>query len=174
MRRIEAAVVLVLAGALPALADEIPARKAGLWEITTILESRNGAGMTLQQCVDAATDQMMMSNAGPFARAACPRRDVRRSGASITIDSTCTYKDKTATVHAVVTGSLDSAYTMTVTSQSDAMPLAGKSMTMSGKWLGPCAADQKPGDIIMGNGAFRMNILEMQKKGLSEGIPLPR
>jgi len=44
---------------------------------------------------------------------------------------------------------------------------------MAAKWLGPCAADQKPGDMIMGNG-FKVNILEMQKRGLSQGIPLPR
>jgi hypothetical protein len=36
----------------------------------------------------------------------------------------------------------------------------------------PCAADQKPGDMIMSN-RFKMNILEMQKRGLSQGVPLP-
>ena len=173
MRRIGAAAVLVLAGAIPALAAEIPARKAGLWEIRTSLESRGGAGMTVQQCSDAATDQMMMSSGGPLAQGACPRRDVKRSGNTVTIDSTCTFKDRTATTHAVITGSFDSAYTMTVTSQSDAMPGGKMTMTMEGKWLGPCAADQKPGDMIMGGG-LKLNILEMQKHGLSQGIPLPR
>jgi hypothetical protein len=43
---------------------------------------------------------------------------------------------------------------------------------MNGKWLGPCAADQKPGDMIMGG--IKLNILDMQKNGLSQGIPLPR
>jgi hypothetical protein len=62
---------------------------------------------------------------------------------------------------------------MTVTSQSDSLPGGKMSMTMAAKWLGPCAADQKPGDMIMGNG-FKMNILEMQKRGLSQGVPLPR
>ena len=28
------------------------------------------------------------------------------------------------------------------------------------KWLGPCKADQKPGDIVMGNG-MKMNINDM-------------
>ena len=73
----------------------------------------------------------------------------------------------------IVTGSFDSAYTMTVTSQSEAAPNYNMTMTMAAKWLGPCAADQKPGDMIMGNG-LKMNILEMQKRGLSQGVPLPR
>jgi hypothetical protein len=116
---------------------------------------------------------MMQSSAGPLAQAACSRRDVQRSGNSLTIDSSCTLSGKTATSHAVITGSFESAYTMTVTSQSDALPDGKMTMTMAAKWLGPCAADQKPGDVIMGNG-FKMNVLEMQKRGLSQGVPLPR
>jgi hypothetical protein len=172
MRRIGAAAFLVLAGAMPALAAEMPARKAGLWEIKTSLENRGGAGMTIQQCIDAATDQMMMSSAGPLAQAVCPKRDIQRSGDTVTIDSTCTFMDKTATTHAVITGSLDSAYTMTVTTQSDVMQGGQMTMTMAGKWLGACAADQKPGDMMMGG--IKMNILEMQKFAPSQGIPLPR
>ena len=33
-------------------------------------------------------------------------------------------------------------------------------MTIEAKWLGPCKADQKPGDIVMANG-MKMNVLEM-------------
>ncbi len=173
MRAITATAVALLAGTIPVLAAELPARKAGLWEIRTTFENRNGAAATIQQCIDAATDQMMQSNAGPFAQASCAKRDVQKSGDTVTIDSTCTLAGKTATSHAVITGSFDSAYTMTVASQSEALPGGKMTITMAAKWLGPCAADQKPGDVIMANG-IKMNILEMQKRGLSQGVPLPR
>jgi hypothetical protein len=52
---------------------------------------------------------------------------------------------------------------MTITSQDDATP-AGRTMTYSAKWLGPCAADQKPGDMIMADGR-KINILEARKGG---------
>jgi Protein of unknown function (DUF3617) len=172
MRLIGATSLLVMAGALPALAAELPSRKAGLWEVKTSIENRSGPGITIQQCIDASTDQMMQSSAGPLAQAACSRRDVQKSGNTVTIDSTCTFAGKTATSHAVITGSFDSAYTMTVTSQSDALPGGKMTMTMTAKWLGPCAADQKPGDMILGNGV-KMNILELQKRRPSEGVPLP-
>jgi Protein of unknown function (DUF3617) len=168
---------LALAGVMPALAAEMPTRKAGLWEIKTnvaeIAASQGhtvAAPITVQQCIDAATDQMMMSGTGPLAQAACPRRDVKRSGDTVTIDAACTFNDKTATTHAVITGSLDSAYTMTVTSQGDALPGGKMTMSMTGKWLGPCTADQKPGDMIMGGGLLKLNILEMQRNG----VPLTR
>jgi hypothetical protein len=173
MRRFAAVAGLLVAGMMAAQADDLPARKAGLWEVKTSLESRGGAGMSVQQCIDAATDQMMMSSAGPLAQTACAKRDVRRSGDTITIDSTCSFMDKTATARAVITGSLDSAYTMTVTTQSAAMPGGRMSMTMTARWLGACTTDQKPGDIILGNG-LKMNIVEMQKFKPSEGVLPPR
>jgi hypothetical protein len=173
MRLIGATALIVLMSAMQVSAAELPARKGGLWEIKTSFENRGGAGPVVQQCIDAATDQMMQSSAGALAQAACSKRDVQRSGNTITIDSTCTVGSKTATSHAVITGSFDSAYTMTVTSRSDGLPGGKMAMTMDAKWLGPCAADQKPGDMIMGNG-LKMNILEMQKRGLSQGVPLPR
>jgi hypothetical protein len=172
MGRLGATAILILAGALPAVAAELPTRKAGLWEVKMSFENRNGAGQSIQQCIDPATDQAMQSSTGPLAQAACSRRDIQKSGNTVTIDSTCTVGGKTATSHAVITGSLESAYTMTVTSESDALPGGKMTMTMAAKWLGPCAADQKPGDMIMGNGV-KMNILEMQKRGLSQGVPLP-
>jgi hypothetical protein len=162
--------VLALVSIMPSLADELPSRKAGLWEVRT---SINGPGVTIQQCIDASTDQMTQSSAGPLAQAACPKRDVRTSGDTTTIDSTCTLTGKAASAHAVIAGSFDSAYTMTVTSESEALPGGKVTMTMIAKRLGPCTADQKPGDMILGNGV-KINILEMQKRGTSQGVPPPR
>jgi hypothetical protein len=170
--------LLITLVAMPALAAEMPARKAGLWEITT--SAGAGNGVAIRQCIDAATDQMMQSRAGtgpapgtgPGAGTPpCSKRDVQKTGDTVTIDSTCTVAGRTVNTHAVVTGSFDSAYTMTVTSQGDGIPAGAGTMTMSAKWLGPCAADQRPGDMIMPNG-MKINILDLQKRG-SPGAPPP-
>ena len=162
MRPVRVIFILGVIGALPALAAELPARTPGLWEIKMSVESRNTPGQTVQQCIDASTDQMMQSAA--YRQDACSKRDVQRSADTITIDSTCTVRGKTTTSHAVITGSFDSAYTMTVTSDS-ATATGGKfNMTMAAKWLGPCTGDQKPGDMIMANG-MKINIQDMQKRG---------
>ena len=172
MRLIGAVSILVLIGVVPAPAAELPSRKPGLWEVKMSFENRNVPGQTMQQCIDASTDQAMQSNMGPYSQGACSKRDIQRSGNSITIDSTCTFAGKTATSHAVITGSFDSAYTMTVTSQSEGMPGGGMTMKMDAKWLGPCAANQKPGDMVMGNG-MKINILDMQRRGPPPGMPAP-
>ena len=164
MRRIGATVLILLVGAMPSLADEVPTRKAGLWEIKT--ENGSGVSMVIHQCVDAATDFMMQSPAAAFDEAACPKPIVQLSGHTLTIDKACKIGGgrTSVTSHVVVTGSLDSAYTMTgeVESRNEALPGGKLTMTLTGaaKWLGPCAAGQKPGDWIVvprtqGNGETR-------------------
>jgi hypothetical protein len=163
--------ILVMMFTVPALATELPSRKPGLWQVTTSIENSSAPARVIQQCIDAGTDQMLQSSAGPFAPAACPGREVKSAADSVTIDSTCTVAGKTATAHAVATGSFDSAYTMTVTSQSEEIPGGKMVMTMEAKWLGACAADQKPGDIVMSNGT-KINIPELQKRIISPTSPL--
>ena len=155
---------LGLIAVTPALSAELPSRKPGLWEMKMNFENRNVPGQMMQQCIDAATDQMMQSNLGAQAQGACSKRDVQRSGNTITIESTCTVNGKPTNSRAVITGSFESAYTMTVTSDSAVAPGGKSNMTMAAKWLGPCAAGQKPGDMIMANG-MTINVLDMQKRG---------
>jgi Protein of unknown function (DUF3617) len=163
MRRVGAASFVLVTGAVPAFTAELPNRKAGLWEITT--DAGNQA-MKIQQCIDAATDHAMQARGGAAPQGDCSKRDVQKSGNTTTIDSVCTFGGKTRTSHVVITGSFDSEYTMTVTGQTEGQP-AGRTVTLSAKWLGPCAADQRPGDMIMPNG-MKMNIQNMQnmQKGM--------
>jgi hypothetical protein len=44
-------------------------------------------------------------------------------------------------------------------------PLAGRSESsnlIESRWVGPCKAGQRPGDMVMGNG-MKMNVLDMMK-----------
>ena len=169
MRRI-ATLILTLVCTAPAIAAEELSRKPGLWEVKTSIDGASAPARVVQQCIDASTDAMLQSIAGPLNAAACQGRDVQHAGDTTTIDFKCSVAGKPATAHTVVSGSLDSAYTMAVTAQSEAIPSGKMVMTMDGKWLGPCAADQKPGDVIMANGV-KINVPELQKRALSN-LPL--
>lgn len=168
MRRVGMVLALGLSYAVPVSAAELPTRKPGLWEITTVREGRN---VPIKQCVDAATDQAMQANSGPVPQRSCSRRDVQRSGDTTTINSVCTIAGKTSTHHTVIKGSFDSGYTMTITTEGEGIP-AARTITMTARWIGPCAADQKPGDMIMPNGT-KINLIDMQKRGGAPGAPLP-
>jgi hypothetical protein len=51
------------------------------------------------------------------------------------------------------------------------MPAGATTMGIAAKWLGPCKADQKPGDMIMAGGR-KLNIRDMLK--LQQGLQKPR
>jgi Protein of unknown function (DUF3617) len=157
MSRSGLALLLIVTFAVPAAAADMPGRKAGLWEVTTHVASHP---ITMKQCIDAATDQAMQSHASSSG-ANCSKRDVQKSATGMTIDSVCTIAGKSMSSHIVISGSFDSNYTMTITSEGGSLP-AARTITLEAKWLGPCAADQKPGDTIMSNGV-KMNIVDMQK-----------
>jgi hypothetical protein len=159
---------------MPAVADEIPPRKAGLWEIHTVRqEVRTRRETTIgvppkafQECIDASTDQMLLLKTGFLS--ICPTRTVQRSGDAVSIASACTIKDRTAKAetaetHTKITGRLDSAYTVfgTYAMGGDAVPTGWAEMSemTEAKWLGPCAAGQKPGDVIRDDGS-KVNVLE--------------
>ena len=148
--------------ALPALAQDMPSRKAGLWEMTMTYEGRGAPPQTMQQCIDAATDKAMQDmSAGPRGQS-CSKRETKKVGNTIVFDSVCSAGTGTTTSHGVVSGDFNSAYTVKINSKREGGPAIPNmppetNMTIESKWLGPCKADQKPGDIIMANG-MKMNI----------------
>lgn len=163
------AITVFATTALPtaASAAEMPTRKAGLWEMKMTFEGRKLPPQAMQHCVDAKTDKLMNSQFGGMTKEACSKQDMQVSGNTITMDSVCKFGQGTSTSHSVITGSFDQAYTAKVTSTREGGPqrpgvAAGQptNMTIEAKWLGPCKADQKPGDIVMANG-MKMNVLEM-------------
>lgn len=171
MRHLSAIAVAIVAAtsvATPALAFNMPSRKAGLWELKMDFVGHNLPGQTMKQCIDAATDKLMNQAYGGSTQEACAKQDVSNAGGVMTIDSVCKFGPATVTSHAVVSGSFDSAYSVDVESSRQGgppMPGGAKShMRIAAKWLGPCAAGQKPGDIIMANG-MKMNVLEMAPPG---------
>ena len=175
MRRYLAALVIVVC-ASPVFALDMPPRKAGLWELTMKFEGRNIPGQTMKHCIDAATDKLMSANAGAAPQQNCDKQDVTHSGGVTIVDSICHIGGAATTSHAEITGDFNSAYTMQVTTKrqgapTPGMPASGEThMTIAAKWLGPCSAGQRPGDIIMSNG-MKMNVLDLRGAGGMPRVP---
>ena len=160
---------LCLTAMAPAVALDLPARKAGLWEVKMLFEGRSLPPQAIQQCIDAATDKVMNSFSGSLRQDMCSKQDVQKSANTIVVNSVCEIAGATTTSHAVVTGDFNSGYTVKVSSKrSGGRPIPGMpadgttNMTIEAKHLGACKADQKPGDMIMAGGR-KINILDMQK-----------
>ena len=162
-------IAFTLVCASPAAALDLPARKAGLWELKMNFEGRTIPPQTIQQCIDAATDKQMNSIGGNMGRETCSKQDVQKVGSTIVVDSVCQVGAAKTTSHGVISGDFNSAYTVKVSSKREGgpavpgMPADGTSnMSMEAKWLGACKADQKPGDMIMAGGQ-KVNIIDLQR-----------
>jgi len=143
-------------------ADEMPPRKPGLWETSTTVDGRQVGGGKMKQCIDTAVESKLREF-GREQEKDCSLREMKRDGDTMTLKSVCKMGKSTATTTGKFTGDLTENY------RGDlqivyAPPFAGKSeakMTIETKWLGPCEAGQKPGDMIL-PGGMKMNVGDMQ------------
>jgi Protein of unknown function (DUF3617) len=157
---------------LPARADDLPVRKAGLWEMKIL---KTGAGlpdMTMQHCTDEATDKDMSNTVSPMAKQVCSKQDVQKTATGFVADSVCTVAGVSMTSHSEIVGDFNSGYTVKTTAhiQRGDKPVDTVT-TIEAKWLGACKPDQKPGDIVLPSGV-KMNVKDMEK--LKALIPKPK
>lgn len=160
--------LLATAATAGAASPELPKRKAGLWEMKTAVMEMGGAGPQMQMCVGENSDALLAQPGGEAA-SHCTHQNVSREGNRVTVDAVCAAEGHTATVHGVFTGDFDTHYSGEIHTTYDPplQGMASATMKQEGRWLGPCKAGQKPGDVSiqgipgMGGGSFNVN--EMMK-----------
>jgi hypothetical protein len=169
MRRfISCGLALGLFALLPlseAAADDLPVRKAGLWEMKVMRAGSPRPDMTMQHCTDETTDKEMSTAFSPMSKEICSKKDIQKTATGFVSDSVCGIAGVSITSHSEIVGDFNSAYTVKTTAHSDGGPAAMKGdhvTTIEAKWLGACKPDQKPGDIMMPSG-LKMNIHDMDK-----------
>ena len=149
-----------------ASADDLPIRKAGLWEIKMAKTGSPLPDMTMQHCTDETTDKDMNNMVSPMAKQICSKRDIQKTATGFVSDSLCSVAGVSIASHSEINGDFNSAYTVTTTSHSDLGNKGAPRDTVTkteAKWLGACKPDQKPGDIVMPGGGFKLNVKDMDK-----------
>ena len=135
-------------------ADDLPKRKPGLWEITTTSDRPNSQPMTAKMCTDDKTQQLFAHFGDQAAKTKCSKRDVQNQGTTVITDTVCNIAKSQVTSHAVM--NFDSATSFSIQVHSHYEPaLFGRTdsnSTHTGKWVGACPADLKPGDVLSPNG----------------------
>ena len=161
-----AAAAAISVPATLALADDIqfPPRKPGQWEIKMVREAAAPA-MTTQLCLDAATDAAMMAMGLSLTAGMCAEVNMTRDGDTIVIDAKCKFGAMSITSRSVLSGDFQSSYAMEVTSDIAGAPKGMPThsvTTQQATWVGECAADMQPGDMLMPGGR-KINISGMKK-----------
>ena len=148
-----------------ALAEDLPLRKAGLWEMKVVRTGGAMPDMTMQHCTDPTTDKEMSNSASPLAKTVCSKQDIRKTATGFVTDSVCSVAGVSMTTHAEIVGDFNSGYSITSTTHSDKGP-TGKPLDattkIEAKWMGDCKPGQKPGDIVM-PGGMKFNVKDADK-----------
>jgi hypothetical protein len=158
--------LLVALPADRARAEDLPIRKAGLWEIKMAHAGSPLPSLTMQHCTDETVDRDMNNMVSPMAKQICSKQDIQKTATGYVGDSVCSVAGVSVSSHSEISGDFNSAYTVTTTSHGD---LGSKSVphdavtTIEAKWLGACKPDQKPGDIVMPGGGFKLNVRDAEK-----------
>lgn len=143
---------------------DYPPRKPGLWEMSMAQgDDPQAQPHVVQQCIDAKSDVAMREMGQGASRDACSKQDMRKDGDKIVVDSVCKMGATTLTSHSEISGDFSSSYRMESHTTYEP-PMAGRAKgtaIVQAKWLGPCKAGQKPGDMVMPNGQT-MNFMDMQ------------
>src|ERR1700733_7522301 len=105
-----------------ASADDLPIRKAGLWEIKMAKTGSPVPDMTMQHCTDETTDKMMNDTVSPMAKDMCSKQDIQKTATGYVSDSVCGVAGMSITSHAEITGDFNAGYTVKSSSHSESGP----------------------------------------------------
>ena len=145
---------LVLIGGLhgAAGAQDLPKRKAGLWEVSMEMPQRPGQPMKTQQCIDDKSDAMAHKKAmDDQADSRCEHKTTRRDASGTEINYICTSARGKTTGTIKLSGDMQSRFTMDNHARFDPPRhgMSEASVKTQGQWMGACPADMKPGEIRM-------------------------
>jgi hypothetical protein len=170
LRKVVFAIALIGSAAPLTLAQsvELPSHRPGQWELRMVTDKpADTPPMTMQMCVDAATDREMMDFALKISKGNCPRFDMKRAGASYVVDAECALGPIKSSTKTTITGDFQSSVNVRIEGTSDGMPGAGKGpqpmlIKHTAMWKGAsCGEGMKPGDVIAGG--LKLNIRQMKK-----------
>jgi hypothetical protein len=150
MRAIAIAVAATVFGSFPALVEELPQRRPGLWET----KSTGAEGETVaKQCVGLGTDRAMMGGA---TGGACSKIEVKKTATGYAVVTECMIGQIKAEGSSVVTGDFQATVRTEGTTKLTGMPgqpgPVERKLVVEARRVGDCGPGQKPGDIIMPDG----------------------
>lgn len=166
--------IAVITGAgcvLPTMAQAqaLPARKAGLWEVTVRRVAEPVAStQKVLQCTDRRAEPVMLLAVVP-GQEHCHEMKVKKRARGHEVNTTCYVHDNRvdATVQlsgdfqTFFRGSFDVRYSKPVRFE------VGRT-EFEGRWLGACTAGQRVGDMVLPNGAT-VNVVADRKRAESQG-----
>ncbi len=160
--------IACLAGPALAAAEPMPTRKEGLWEVTVRGETESVLRkQTVQQCTSKEAEPVMLLSVVP-GQEHCHDVKVRRAQrGSYKIQTVCYVHDNRVDATVELSGDLKAHYSgaFEVKYAKRVRFEPGRTL-FEGRWLGACRPGQRPGDMLLPNGAT-VNVVDDRKRAES-------
>jgi hypothetical protein len=118
-----------------ATATEVPKLKPGLWQMHVQSSAGGNAALPPTICIGGMSDQQRQVEQDNI-KNRCSKYESRELDGKWVVDAVCAARGHTITKHTVTSLAGDSYHEENTATQGN--------MTSDGKWLRPCATDQKP------------------------------
>lgn len=162
-----ALLALALTTPLSATADEkaitLPERKAGLWELKTIMDEGNGPrDHTFKICVDAEMEKNTVAASLADHKANCTKYDIKSDNGTIVTDGECTYSSRLVVSRTEMTGDFKSKFEIKISSTTSDPSAKEKSIvvkrtiTQTGTYVNESCGELKGGEAMGPDGAKHM------------------
>ena len=160
-----ALVMLLLAAATGARAEDYPKLKAGLWEVSsrTSVQAKDEPPLRSTMCLDDATAREMYRASQGMMAGMCSRFEVKQSGNRFLSEAECKFGDSTMVARSTMTLAGDASYRIEGNSTYDPpfMGMKESSTVVEARHAGACKPGLKPGDITTAAGQT-INILQLR------------
>jgi hypothetical protein len=163
MRSPIAAIAVLLAPALmlgapqdavAADAPGLPLRKAGRWELKTVMDEGKGPReQVLTMCIDGDMERNTAAASEKGHRDACSKYEIKKAGGNTTVTSLCTLHGRKVESATEMTGDFETSFKVTIKSTTsgdhDGQPVTVKrTIVQDGRYLGESCGDLKAGEAM--------------------------
>lgn len=147
-----------LSGAAGADETRLPERKAGLWELHTVMDEGLGPkDQTLTLCVDADMERNTVEASNAEHAKQCSKYEITRDGEKTVVDMSCQYASRHVKSRTEMTGDFQSALSVkiesTTSGEHNGQTVAVKrTITQTGKYLAEACGDLAGGEAMGSDG----------------------
>lgn len=149
-----AAAALCCSFGTASLAEDLPKRKAGLWELkTTMDEGRGPREQSLKICISDDMEANTVRASIAEHKQNCETYDIKKAGEETVVDAKCVFNGRNVESKTAMTGDFAKAFNVKIDSRStDTQDSTGqtfvvqRTITQVGSYLGDTCGDLQPGE----------------------------
>lgn len=146
------------AAAQAQVAADLPVRKAGRWELKTVMDEGLGPReQTLTMCVDAEMERKAVAGSAAEHKESCSKYEVVKSDGKVVVDAVCKMRERDIESHTEMTGDFQKAFAVRIESTTSGMNgsqsvSVKRTITQDGTYVGESCGDLQAGEAVGANG----------------------